>query len=273
LEIKTLRLKPKTLFGFAGGSNVKRIEMQTKEKTLKSAATVVALAAVMMLGACHKKTAPPPPPPPPPAPSPTASISVSPDTIQKGQSATLTWQTSNATDVSIDGIGAVQPSGSQQVSPRDSATYHLTARGAGGSQDATTRLTVTQPPPPPPPAATSATEEDLFGQNVKDIYFDYDKSDIRADQQSALQADAQFLSQHAAINFTIEGHCDERGSTEYNLALGDSRASAVKNALATLGINASRIKTISYGKEKPFCMESNESCWQQNRRGHFVYQK
>jgi peptidoglycan-associated lipoprotein len=244
-----------------------------KEKTLKSAATVVVLAAVMMFGACHKKTAPPPPPPPPPAASPTASISVSPDTVEKGQSATLTWQTSNATDVSIDGIGAVQPSGSQQVSPTDSATYHLTAKGAGGTQEATARLTVTQPPPPPAPSAPSATEADLFAQSIKDIYFEYDKADLRGDQQASVQADAQFLNQHSGINFTIEGHCDERGSTEYNLALGDQRASAVKSALIATGVNASRIKTISYGKEKPFCSESNEACWQQNRRGHFVYQK
>ena len=75
------------------------------------------------------------------------------------------------------------------------------------------------------------------------------------------------------MNFTVEGHCDERGSTEYNLALGDQRASAVKSALTAAGVSASRIKTISYGKEKPFCTESNEACWQQNRRGHLVYQK
>ena len=242
-------------------------------KTLRVLATVVSLAAILMLGACKKKAAPPPPPPPPPPASPTASISVSPDTIQKGQSATLSWQTSNATDISIDGVGAVQASGSQQVSPADSTTYHLTAKGSGGTQDATTRLTVTQAPPPPPPTTSSVTEEDLFGQNVKDVYFDYDKSDVRADQQTAIQADAQFLNQHPNINFTVEGHCDERGSTEYNLALGDKRASAVKNALVSAGIAASRVKTISYGKEKPFCSESNEACWQQNRRGHFVYQR
>jgi peptidoglycan-associated lipoprotein len=240
---------------------------------LKKFALVISLAAIVMLGACKKKAAPPPPPPPPPPPTPTASISVSPDTIQQGQSATLSWQTSNATDVSVDGIGAVQPSGSQQVSPTQSTTYHLTAKGAGGTQEATTRLTVTQAPPPPPPSTPSVTDEDLFGQNVKDVYFDYDKSNIRADQQSAVQGDAQFLQQHPNINFVIEGHCDDRGSTEYNLALGDQRASSVKNALVTMGVDASRIKTISYGKEKPFCMEDNESCWQQNRRGHFVYQK
>ena len=86
-------------------------------------------------------------------------------------------------------------------------------------------------------------------------------------------ADVAFLNQHSSINVTVEGHCDDRGSTEFNLALGDQRASAVKNALTAGGLSASRIKTISYGKEKPFCSESNEACWQQNRRGHFVYSK
>ena len=227
----------------------------------------------MTFGACGKKATPPPPPPPPPPPAPTASIAVSPNTIQGGQSASLTWQTSNATDVSIDGIGAVQPNGSQSVSPTESTTYHLTAKGSGGTQEATARLTVTQAPPPPPPPTPSMTDEQLFSQNVKDIYFDYDKSDIRGDQQSSVQADVQFLTQHPNINITIEGHCDERGSTDYNLALGDQRAGAVKSALASGGLSASRIKTISYGKEKPFCTESNEACWQQNRRGHLVYQK
>src|ERR1700691_2576184 len=243
-----------------------------KHQSLKVLATLIALAAVLMLGACKKKVAPPPPPPPPPPPAPTATLTASPDSIQKGQSTTLTWQTGNATDVSIDGIGAVQANGSQQVSPTDSTTYHLTAKGAGGTQDATTRLTVT----PPPVVQTSTplpTDEDLFGQTVKDVYFDYDKSDVRADQQAAVQSDARFLTQHSNINFTIEGHCDDRGSTEYNLALGDQRANTVKNALVTAGTGAARIKTISYGKEKPFCVEDNEACWQQNRRGHFVYQK
>ncbi len=196
---------------------------------------ICALSALLMLGACKKKVAPPPPPPPPPPPAPTASISVAPATIQAGQSASLTWQTSNATDVSIDGIGAVQPNGSQSVSPTDSTTYHLTAKGAGGTQEATARLTVSQPPPPPPPPTPTVSDEDLFSQNVKDVYFDYDKSDIRGDQQASIQADAQFLGQHANVNITIEGHCDERGSTDYNLALGDQRASAVKNALTTAG--------------------------------------
>jgi peptidoglycan-associated lipoprotein len=247
--------------------------MKVKQQRIKWFALAVILGSVMVIGACKKKAAPAPPPPPPPAPAaPTASISVNPSSIQAGQSASLTWQTSNATDVSIDGIGAVQANGSQSVSPTDSTTYHLVAKGAGGNQEATARLTVTQPPPPPPPAP-SLSEEQLFSQNVKDVYFDYDKSDVRGDQQSSVQGDAAFLGQHTDINVTIEGHCDERGSTEYNIALGDKRANAVKEALTGAGVSPSRIKTISYGKEKPFCTESNEACWQQNRRGHFVYQK
>jgi peptidoglycan-associated lipoprotein len=243
-----------------------------KSKQVKWFTLLLILGAVMMLGACKKKVTPPPPPPPPPPPAPTATISVNPSSIQQGQSASLAWQTTNATDISIEGIGAVQPSGSQAVSPSDSTNYNLTAKGAGGTANASTRVTVTPPPPPPPPPA-GPSDEELFAQNIKDIYFDYDKSDLRADQNAALQADMLFLNQHPNINFTIEGHCDERGSIEYNVGLGEKRAATVKNALTVAAINAARINTISYGKEKPFCTESNEACWQQNRRAHFVYQK
>jgi peptidoglycan-associated lipoprotein len=233
---------------------------------------VMALGAILMLSACKKKTPPPPPPPPPPASAPTASLTANPNTIDKGQSTTLTWETTNATDVSIDFVGAVSPTGSKQMTPDTSTTYHLVAKGPGGTQEATARVTVT-PPPAPAQTAPSATEEELFSQNVKDIYFDYDKYDIRSADQSALAGDIAFLKQHPGMKFTIEGHCDERGSTEYNLALGDNRASAVRNALVQGGIGGDRVKTISYGKEKPFCTESTEACWQENRRGHFVYQK
>jgi peptidoglycan-associated lipoprotein len=232
---------------------------------------VLMLGAILFWGACHKKVAPPPPPPPPALPSPTASLSANPNTLDKGQSTTLTWQTTNANDVSIDGIGAVNPNGSRQVTPAESTTYHLIAKGEGGTQEATARVTVSAPPPPPPP--TSLTDEQMFAQNVKDIYFDYDKYDVRMDQQSSLQGDASFLKQHSSIRITIEGHCDERGSTEYNLALGTNRADTVKNALVQAGVTGDRIKTISYGKEKPFCTAPNEACWQENRRGHFVYEK
>ena len=248
------------------------MEEKVTHQTRKWIPLIFVLGAIVMVGACKKKVAPPPPPPPPPAaPAPTASLSANPNAIQKGQSTTLTWETSNASDVSIDGIGAVQASGSQQVTPMDSTTYHLTAKGAGGTQEATARVTVTAPPPPPPVA--TATEEELFSQSVRDIYFDYDKFDVRADQQAALQGDIAFLKEHPGIHFTVEGHCDERGSTEYNLALGDNRAGTVRSALEQGGIGADRVRTISYGKERPFCTQSTEECWQQNRRSHFVYEK
>jgi peptidoglycan-associated lipoprotein len=234
---------------------------------------VLAIGAIAFLAACAKKAAPPPPPAPPSMTAPTASLSATPNTVDAGQSTTLSWQTTNATDVSIDGIGPVDPAGSRQVTPADSTTYHLVAKGSGGTQEATARVTVNAAAAPAQTSTYNATEEELFAQNVKDIYFEYDKADIRASDQSVIQSDAQFLRQHPNIRVTIEGHCDERGSTEYNLALGTNRADSVKNALIQAGVSGDRIKTFSYGKEKPFCTESNESCWQQNRRGHFVYEK
>jgi peptidoglycan-associated lipoprotein len=231
---------------------------------------MLALAAVLFVAGCHKKQVAPPPPPPPPPPAPTASLSANPDSIQSGQSTTLTWNTQNATDVSIDGIGAVEPNGSKTVNPTESTTYHLVAKGAGGTQEATARITVSAAPPPPQP---TETEAQMFARNVQDVFFDYDKYDLRPEAQTSLSQAAQFLAQHANLKFTIEGHCDERGSTEYNLALGDKRANAARDFLVKAGVAADRIRTISYGKEKPFCTESNEQCWQQNRRAHFVLQQ
>ena len=124
------------------------------------------------------------------------------------------------------------------------------------------------PPPPPPPAGP--TDAELFLREVRDAYFDYDKAEIRPDARAALSKTGDFLKNYPRFKVTIEGHCDERGSTEYNLGLGDRRAAAVKQYIVSLGVSADRISTVSFGKEKPFCMEHNEACWQQNRRGHFV---
>jgi len=231
------------------------------------------LAVVLMVSACHKKAPPPPPPPaPPPAPAPTASLTANPNTITAGQSTTLIWKTDYATDVSIDQLGKVDPSGSRTVTPAESTTYHLVARNDSGTQEATARVTVTQAAAPPP-QTTNTTDAQLFAQNMKDVFFEYDSYDVSQQYQQVLQSDARFLQQHPNMKFIIEGHCDERGSTEYNLALGDNRANATKQALISLGISADRIRTISYGKEKPFCTESTEACWAQNRRAHFAYQQ
>jgi len=231
----------------------------------------LALAAALAVSGCgQKKVATPPPPPPPPPPAPTATLTANPNTINAGQSSTLTWSTTNATDIQIDGVGKVGASGTVQVVPSESTTYRLVAKNQSGTQESTARVTVNPPPAPPPPPST-AGDAQLFMDNMTDIFFDYDSYDISGQYTSTLQKDAGFLRAHPNIRFTIEGHCDERGSTEYNLALGDNRALAAKNALIAMGISADRIKTISYGKEKPFCTESTEACWQQNRRAHFVY--
>ena len=235
------------------------------------ATQIAALSLLLLVAGCNKKKPAPPPPPPPPPPAPTASISANPSAINAGQSTQLTWTTENATDVSIEGIGKVQASGSQTVTPTDSTTYRLAASGPGGTQEASTRVTVNRPAPVvQQEAPPSLTDQQLFDQNIKDAYFDYDSYEVRPQDNAALQADAQFLSQHPNWRVLIEGHCDERGSTEYNMALGDSRAQAAKQALVSAGVAANRLTTTSFGKEKPFCTESNEQCWQQNRRGHLV---
>jgi peptidoglycan-associated lipoprotein len=150
--------------------------------------------------------------------------------------------------------------------------YTITATGPGGSANASVRVTVTAPPPPPP-AAPQPSIEDLFTKEVQDAYFDFDMAAVRADARDALSKTAQFLRSYPQVKVNLEGHCDERGSTEYNLALGDRRAQAAKDFLVSLGIAADRMQTVSYGKERPFCMDHNEACWQQNRRAHFVLAK
>lgn len=227
------------------------------------------LAALLLVSGCKKKVTPPPPPPP--AKAPTATLSANPASIQSGQSATLTWSTENATDVALDGQ-KVDPSGSQTVSPTQTTTYHLTAKGAGGTQEATAQVAVAAPPTPTPtpaPTPPPITEEQLFAQNITDVFFDYDKADLRPDGAQMLARAAQMIKAKG-WRVQIEGNADERGSTEYNLALGERRADAAKQALIQGGVSADALKTISYGKEKPQCTESNEDCWQKNRRDHFT---
>jgi peptidoglycan-associated lipoprotein len=234
---------------------------------LSLALLVVTLVAI---SGCKKKTPPPAPATPPPAaaPAPTAKISAQPDSISAGDQVTLTWRTTDATSVSIDGIGDVPTSGTKTVTPTTSTNYHLLAKGEGGTAEDTARVTVTAPPPVQQPTNTMSAEEE-FKQNVQDIFFDYDAYDVRADAQSILSKDAAYLSSHPNIKVVLGGYCDERGSNEYNLALGQNRANSAKNALVTAGVAADRIRVISYGKEKPFCTESTEACWQQNRRAGF----
>jgi peptidoglycan-associated lipoprotein len=181
----------------------------------------------------------------------------------------LSWRTTDATSVSIDGIGDVPSSGVKTVTPTQATTYHLVARGQGGSTDASASVTVNAPPAVQVPTNTMSAEEE-FKANVQDIFFDYDTDDIRADAQATLSKDASYLVSHPGVKVVIGGYCDERGSDEYNLALGQRRAESTKNALVQAGVGGDRVRVISYGKEKPFCTQSDESCWQQNRRAGFT---
>ena len=234
-------------------------------------ALFMALAGGLFLTACSKKVAKVTPPPPPPPGAPTATLAASPDVLQQGQSTQLTWQTTNATEVTIEGLGTVPASGSRSTTPGSSTTYTLVAKGPGGTRDASARVTVNPMAKAMPTASPS--EQDLFASNVKDVFFDFNKYDLRPDEAQVAQHNASFLAQHPDIKVLVAGHCDDRGSEEYNLALGASRANSVKQALEQQGVNSGQIATASYGKERPFCTQDNEECWQQNRRDHFVFQQ
>lgn len=241
--------------------------------TLSSALLLVVAAG------CHKKAPPPPPPPPvstPPAAKPVVEyFTAEPTVINSGQPSSLRWSVTGATGVEIDNaVGSVSPNGRRAVYPTATTTYHLTATGPGGEATADATITVSSPPPPAPVAnAPPSSLQDILAHQVQDIHFDYDKSDIRAQDQPILQSDAAALKQIFTMdsNFivTVEGHCDERGSAEYNLALGDRRASATKDALVALGVPSDKLKTISYGKERPLCTDATEDCYARNRRAHF----
>ena len=210
-------------------------------------------------------------------PAPTASITAAPVAIDLGQTVVLNWRTLNATTVSIDGIGQVNPNGTQTVSPSNSTNFHLVAKGDGGITEANVRVTVRVPQAPTAVAPTAGLDnpgsnitDAEFHAAVKDIFFDYDSYDLRPDGQAAASAAASFLVSHPNIRVLIGGYADERGSAEYNLALGENRANSAKTALINAGVAPNRIRVVSYGKEKQFCTESNEECWQENRRAQFT---
>jgi peptidoglycan-associated lipoprotein len=127
--------------------------------------------------------------------------------------------------------------------------------------------------PEMPDTATKLQIQDLINR-IQDAYFDYDKHNLRPDAMNTLQADAktlsQIISQYPKFSLTVQGYCDERGSAEYNLALGEARAQQAKEFLVTLGLPAAQLKTVSFGKEKQVCSEHDEACWQKNRRAHIA---
>jgi peptidoglycan-associated lipoprotein len=253
----------------------------TTARSLRSA-LILAIAIGMVTG-CHKtassktsadSTAPAAAQLPP---APTATLVAEPLAVDLGQSVVLNWRTTNATDVTIDGLGAVSPNGTQTVSPSASTNFHITAKGVGGTTEANIRVTVRVPVAPTVPADSSDSanganmgSETVFHENVQDIFFDYDSFELNAEGQASAIKAAAYLVAHPDIRVIVGGYCDDRGSAEYNLALGENRANSAKTALVNAGVATARIRVVSFGKEKQFCAEDSESCWQQNRRAQFT---
>jgi len=238
----------------------------------------IILAAEFLFTACHKNRPPMAPlpqtpeaaAPAPPGP-PVCKLTAEPAAIDQGNSVTLSWTSQNATDVNIDPtLGKQLTEGSTTASPNESTTYILTATGPGGSSTCTARVTVNAVAAPAP----SVSEENIQGAAgaaggaLQDIFFDYDSADLRPDAENTLKADAAFLRAHPAA-ISIQGNCDQRGSEEYNLGLGQRRASAARDYLTNLGVPASGMTTISYGKDRLVCTDNTEDCWHRNRRDHF----
>jgi peptidoglycan-associated lipoprotein len=257
------------------------------------AALTFTLVLITLLSACGKHTVIPPPPPPTPAATGggttqpaapgtpvIAEFSIEPSAIERGQSAVLRWNVTGSNNVAIsNGLGTVPPSGTQRITPTQTTSYILTASGTGGDASRTVTVTVTGPAAPPPSNTnTSSTKrggtlESRVQSDLQDALYDYDSNNIRDDARNALTSDAEALKRilvdFPTAKINVEGHCDERGSAEYNLGLADRRATSAKDFLVQQGVPADRLMTISYGKERPVCTEADEGCWQRNRRAHF----
>lgn len=170
-------------------------------------------------------------------------------------------------------IGLAACSTNRTRTAADSMTTHTTGV-APRAQEVTPNLK----PPTGADKAPDPLSQDLQSVNryveaqglIGDVFFDFDKYELKPEARERLAKDAQWLNAHPEFTATVEGHCDERGTAEYNLALGDRRANSARAYLTALGVNGSHLRTVSYGKERPFCNERSESCWAQNRRDHFM---
>jgi peptidoglycan-associated lipoprotein len=186
---------------------------------------------------------------------------------------------SNAASVRIDNsIGSVEPDGQREVHPTNNTTYTLEATtGNGETTKATETVTVLNPPSAvvvrPTEVPKDETIKKAFETRVRDLHFTYNEEQVVSEDQPILENDAlvfkSLLQRDPGLMVLIEGHCDERGSAEYNIALGDRRANFVKESLVRLGIDAAKLQTVSFGKERPLCLENTEQCMARNRRAHF----
>ena len=210
----------------------------------------------------------------PGAPRPTVEISASPGTVERGGQTTLQWSSANSSTLLIDsGVGNVPERGSVVVSPRESTTYTAIATGPGGEARGSTRVTVVARSD----GVTSTDIENLQRVidegRVKPVFFLYDRAELSSDAKRILEQNARWFREFPAAPVVIEGHCDERGTEEYNLALGDRRALVVRSHLGRLGVDENRLRTLSYGEERPFDAGHDEAAWRVNRRAHFVVER
>jgi peptidoglycan-associated lipoprotein len=230
-------------------------------------------------GSCRKRIANVPSFPPAPvqlvAPTspPVASITANHTSVERGQSITLEWQTENASGIEISGMGRVDPNGNAEVNLQESASYTLTATGTGGIATDVVRITVTSRNiveiPPESAARVARLDEDVLAQ-IEDVLFDCDRATVRLDQLPKVDTLATWLREHPETRIVIDGHRDERGNSEYNLGLGDRRATVIRERLQAIGIAVNRLEIISYGEERPVCSERSETCWSRNRRAQFT---
>lgn len=260
-------------------------QLVTRTPQLTTALWLV-LIAVFLFTACGKKTGPVRPPTPP-APAPTApgtpstappprlDARVEPERIPPGESATLIWDAQNAEVVVIDqGIGEVDQTGRLRVFPTRTSSYRIVAVGPGGNTEKTVTLQVGEGAPP------TIAEEELAGKSpseqfvyfVKPIFFEYDSSELKDEAKLTLDGNIRWLVQpeNRSFGVVLEGHTDERGTGEYNLALGDKRAQVVRAYMVAHGVAPSRLVTVSLGEERPFDPRPAEDAYALNRRVHFV---
>ena len=247
---------------------------------------VLCLGLVLVSSSCKKRTQSSARPPAPLVPSvgdcptttkpaPTIELKASPSTIERGNQTTLSWTSTAANSILIDGgIGNVAETGSLVLSPRESITYTAIAKGTDSDTRASTRVTVVDR------SDRSVVSSDLEGLQraieegkVRPVFFQYDLADLSPEGKRILTENARWISQFPEAVAIIEGHCDERGTEEYNLALGDRRAQAARDYLLEVGVAAGQLEALSFGEERPFSACHEESCWKRNRRAHFVVKR
>lgn len=251
---------------------------------------LLGLAVLLLLSSCGKRLPPPqaptssaPLPAPPPAaaePSvaalaPELNVRIEPDVIQAGESASLSWEAQRAATVEIDHqIGVVETSGRVKIFPDQTSTYRVTAQGPGGttSREVTVQVSQQGTGTIQEEDLTGKTEEERLAYFVKPVFFDYDSSELTDPAKLTLDGNIQWLLELENLNVRIllEGHADERGTEEYNLALGDKRAQVVKDYLVKHGVDPNRLATVSLGEERPFDPRHTEEAYNFNRRVHFL---